>query len=136
MYLENKYTRWYYAIIIAAQSQNRKKNNGVYYENHHNKTWTETAIKTRLDNCLKNASKRKGVKNPKHGKKMFINYVNKNKLIFNKIWEMFDQGKNRRQIALELNISWDRINIAINNKEKVLNIIDNYYYDRQIRKPF
>ena len=35
MYLENKYTRWYYAIIIAAQSQNRKKNNGVYYENHH-----------------------------------------------------------------------------------------------------
>ena len=243
MYLENKYTRWYYAIIIAAQSQNRKKNNGVYYQNHHilpkslggdnskdnlvnltarehfichllltkmtigndcykmkyalstivycknigygryvpssrlydliknnhckaiqdywteekrkeqalkckkqftgsrstpqtikklqNKTWTETAIKTRLDNCLKNAAKRKGVKNPKHGKKMFINYVNKNKLIFNKIWEMFDQGKNRRQIALELNISWDRINIAINNKEKVLNIIDNYYYDTE-----
>ena len=34
-FLDNKYTRWYYAIIIAAQSQNRKKNNGVYYENHH-----------------------------------------------------------------------------------------------------
>jgi hypothetical protein len=34
-FLDNKYTRWYYAIIVAAQSQNRKKNNGVYYENHH-----------------------------------------------------------------------------------------------------
>jgi hypothetical protein len=33
MYLQNKYTRWYYQII--SQAQLRKVSNSIYYEYHH-----------------------------------------------------------------------------------------------------
>lgn len=35
MFLENKYTRWYYSIIRNAEKENRKRNDIMYYENHH-----------------------------------------------------------------------------------------------------
>ena len=106
-----------------------KLKSGIIFSDEHKeklrrKTWTEKAINTRLNNCLKNAAARKGVPNPHHHEKVFNAYVRKNKFIFIKIWEMYDNGKNRRQISLERNISWDRVNLAINNKEKILTVID------------
>ncbi len=35
MFIQNKYTKWYYSIIEDAKSQNRKKSNDAYYEKHH-----------------------------------------------------------------------------------------------------
>lgn len=35
MYIQNKYTNWYYNIVNKAQSENRKKKQGIYYESHH-----------------------------------------------------------------------------------------------------
>jgi hypothetical protein len=35
IYLDNKYSNWYYSIISNAKNQPRRKNNGIYYENHH-----------------------------------------------------------------------------------------------------
>lgn len=34
MFIENKYTNWYYSIINAAKCQSRNKDNG-YFESHH-----------------------------------------------------------------------------------------------------
>lgn len=81
-----------------------------------NKVWTEKAVASRLVNCLNSAAKRKGVKNPAHGKKIFELYVFKNKDLIQKIWELFNTGNNRRQIAFHLGVSWDRVNVAINRK--------------------
>jgi hypothetical protein len=89
-------------------------------EKHRNKIWTEKAIQNRLNNCLSSAAKRKGVKNPDHGQKLFLTYVVKNENIIKQVWELFENGLNRRQIALTLNISWDRVNMAINKKEHIL----------------
>jgi len=35
MFIDNKYTKWYFKIIENAKNQNRKKKNKVYYESHH-----------------------------------------------------------------------------------------------------
>ena len=35
MFIENKYTKWYYLIIDNAKLEFRKKKNGIYYESHH-----------------------------------------------------------------------------------------------------
>lgn len=35
MFLNNKYTNWYYSIINQAMNQKRKKGMGIYYELHH-----------------------------------------------------------------------------------------------------
>lgn len=35
MFLENKYTKWYFKIIEVAKTSNRKKRSGIYYESHH-----------------------------------------------------------------------------------------------------
>jgi len=35
MFLENKYTKWYYEIIDRVKKEDRKKGMGVYYEEHH-----------------------------------------------------------------------------------------------------
>jgi hypothetical protein len=84
-----------------------------------NKPWSEKQKASRLENCLKSAAKRKGKKNPEQGKRVFANYVNKNKDIFNDIWQLFDAGKNRRQISIALGISWDRANVAINKRSEI-----------------
>jgi hypothetical protein len=89
-----------------------------------NKTWTEKAIQNRLNNCLKSAANRKGVKNPSHGELIFKNYAIKNKEIILQIWSLFDSGFNRRQISLSLGISWDKANVAINKRAQIKS-----YYD-------
>ena len=94
-------------------------------EKHRNKVWTEKAIESRLSNCLKSAAKRKGTKNPKQSETIFINYVEKNKDLIRKIWDLYSQGNNRRQISLLLDISWDRVNLAINRKEEILKALEN-----------
>jgi len=35
MFIENKYTKWYFLIINFAKSQIRVKKKGIYYESHH-----------------------------------------------------------------------------------------------------
>jgi hypothetical protein len=35
LFIENKYTNWYFNIIDNSYRQNRKKNDSTYYENHH-----------------------------------------------------------------------------------------------------
>ena len=88
------------------------------------KIWTEKAKENRLTNCLTSAAKRKGVKNPDHGKRIFYNYVLANRDLIPLIWDLYDKGLNRRQISLQLNISWDRVNLAINNKVNILSILE------------
>lgn len=87
------------------------------------KVWTETAIQNRLNNCLQNAAKRKGVKNPTHGKVIFEAYIKNNIHLIEQIWEIFDKGINRRQIALTLGISWDRVNLAINKRDQIKDVL-------------
>lgn len=88
-------------------------------EKYRNKNWTDRAKSNRLENCYKNAAKKKGTKNPEHGKTIFKNYVDKNKEIFKKIWELYNVGINRQQISKKLGISWDRVNLAINKKQDI-----------------
>lgn len=89
-------------------------------EKHRNRNWSEKAKDNRLSNCLTSAAKRKGVKNPAHGKRVFHKYVEKNSELIKQIWELYEQGINRRQIALHLGITWDRVGLAINRKEDIL----------------
>lgn len=88
-------------------------------EKHRNKVWSEKAIKTRLANCLRSAANRKGKKNPKHGKKIFENYVITNKDFILKVWKLFDSGLNKRQISLKIFVSYDRVKIAVNKRKEI-----------------
>jgi len=81
-----------------------------------NKVWTEKAIENRLENCLKSAASRKGKKNPNHGAAVFNAYVTKNIKLFGQIWELHDKGKNRHQISIQLEISWEKVNMAVNKR--------------------
>jgi len=90
-----------------------------------NKIWSNKALENRLQNCLTSAAKRKGVSNPKHSERLFQNYVNNNIGIITLIWDLFSQGKNRRQISLQLGITWDRVNLAINSKDKIITFLEN-----------
>lgn len=35
LFIQNKYSKYYYKIIEKAKNQERKKNTGIYYESHH-----------------------------------------------------------------------------------------------------
>jgi hypothetical protein len=94
-------------------------------ESYRNKVWSEKAIQSRLNNCLKNAAKRKGTKNPQHGEVIFKNYVTNNKEIILQIWSLSDLGYNRRQVSIQLGISWDRVNVAINKRAQILKELEN-----------
>lgn len=89
-----------------------------------NKVWTDTAKANRLANCLKSAAARKGKKNPEHSVAIFKNYALKNKEIIEQVWVLFDQANNRRQIAIRLGITWDRVNIAVNKRIDLQNLYD------------
>lgn len=96
----------------------------LHKEKLRNKTWTEKALENRLTNCLVNARKRKGLKDPEHGKKIFIAYVNKNKEIIKQVLIMHDNGLTRRKIAIQLNISWDRVNTVIKRRSQIDEILE------------
>lgn len=109
---------------IGAAAKNRTVSEETK-EKHRNKVWSEKAIQNRLNNCLASAAKRKGTKNPEHRQKLFLAYVRKNEDLLKCIWQMFDSGMNRRQIALELKVSWERVDAAINRKEQIIKVLEN-----------
>ena len=59
----------YFATIDKTTDKYKQRGNGAHEYNLH-KTWTEKAIASRLENCLKNAAKRKGTKNPEQSIRM------------------------------------------------------------------
>ena len=111
-----------HAQKISKSTKGRKLSEEIK-EKYRKKTWTEKALQNRLKNCLESAAKRKGKPNPEHGERIFKNYVNRNKEVIFQIWELFDSGMNRRKIAQKLGISWDRVDLSINKREKIKNII-------------
>jgi hypothetical protein len=111
-------TTTYFATVDKSTDEYKRRGEGARQYNL-NKTWTEKALANRLENCLKSAAARKGKKNPNHGNRIFLNYVDKNKELIKQIWKLYNIGLNRRQIAIELNISWDRVNLAINKKQDI-----------------
>jgi hypothetical protein len=120
-----------YFALVDKTSEEFKRRCERSREYNLNKTWTEKAIATRLENCLKSAASRKGKKNPKHGEQIFANYVNKNIEIIEQIWDLYASGLNRRQISIKLGITWDRVNLAINKKQEI-----EIYYDKKIGRTF
>ena len=86
------------------------------------KVWTEKAINSRLENCLKNAAKRKGKKNPEHAKKLFEKYVNDNRDFILTVWQLFDAGHNKRQISLQIKVSYDRVKNAVDKRNQIEDI--------------
>lgn len=85
-----------------------------------NKKWSQKAIDNRLQNCLKAAKARKGSKwDEERYKLKFEQYIEKNKHLFSQVFSLADTGMNVRQIALKLQISWDRVNYIIANKYRL-----------------
>lgn len=89
-----------------------------------NKKWSEKALENRLNNCLKAAKARKGStwSNEKR-QQIFNNYIEKNKHLFPQVFTLADQGVNTRQISIMMNISWDRVNYILVNRNKLNNIL-------------
>jgi hypothetical protein len=108
-------TTTYFATVDKLTDEYKRRGEGARQYNL-NKVWTDKALANRLNNCLKSAAARKGKKNPKHGKVIFKNYAIKNIEVIKQIWDLYNQGKNRRQISIQLSISWDRVNLAINKR--------------------
>jgi hypothetical protein len=92
-------------------------------EKMRNKAWSEKAIQNRLDNCLKSAEARKGTnwKESQHQLR-FLKYIEQNKNLFPKVFELVDSGMNVRQIALNLGISWDRVKYILDNRSRINNV--------------
>ena len=85
------------------------------------KEWTDKAIKTRLENCIKNAKQRKGTNWTSQQRQARLdNYVDKNIEIFKKVYTLHQDGLNNRQISMQLNITWDKVKYILKNKEAFL----------------
>ena len=83
-----------------------------------NKTWTEKAIRNRLENCLKSAAKRKGTKwSDKLREARLIGYISKNFEIALKIIDLDNQGLNKLQIAKQLGVSWEKVKYSLLHRE-------------------
>jgi hypothetical protein len=82
------------------------------------KIWTEKAIQTRLENCLKNASARKGSSwSIRHRNSRLTTYLEKNLEIALQIISLHDTGMNNRQISEKLDISWDKVKYSLQHRE-------------------
>jgi hypothetical protein len=85
-----------------------------------NKEWTQKALDTRRQNCIKAAEARKGSKwSEEHHANRFIAYLKKNKHLFPQVLELHDAGINNRQISIKLGISWDRVKYMIVNRDRI-----------------
>jgi hypothetical protein len=83
-----------------------------------NKVWTEKAIQTRLENCLKNAAARKGKTwTDKKRQSTLTTYLGKNLEIALQIISLHDTGMNNRQISEKLDISWDKVKYSLQHRE-------------------
>jgi hypothetical protein len=82
------------------------------------KIWTEKAIKSRLENCLKNAAARKGKTwTDKKRQSTLTTYLGKNLEIALQIFPLHDAGMNNRQISEKLDISWDKVKYSLQHRE-------------------
>jgi hypothetical protein len=82
------------------------------------KIWTEKAIQTRLDNCLKNAAARKGQPWTNKKRQSTLNtYLQKNLNIAIEIIALHDSGMNNLQISKQLNVSWEKVKYSLQHRE-------------------
>jgi hypothetical protein len=83
-----------------------------------NKIWTEKAIQTRLENCLKSAVARTGSSwSIRHRNSRLTTYLGKNLEIALQIFPLHDAGMNNRQISEKLDISWDKVKYSLQHRE-------------------
>lgn len=85
------------------------------------KEWSQLAEQTRLNNCLKAASDRKGNKWSEEMRKARLDtYLNKNLDIATKIIELADSGLNNLTIAKTLNVSWEKVKYSLLHRDDFL----------------
>jgi hypothetical protein len=90
-------------------------------EYNKSKVWTEKAVQSRLDNCLKNAAARKG--KPWTDQKRRSNmdtYIAKNVDVALKIIELYDTGLSKLKVSQHLGVSWDKVKYAILHRANFL----------------
>jgi len=104
----------YYATVDKNSKEYLDRIEQIRDFQKNNKVWTEKAIESRTANCLKAAESRIGSKwTTDHRQARMTTYVNKNLEIATKIIALADQGFNKRQIALQLNITWDKVKYSL-----------------------
>ena len=87
-----------------------------------NRSWSDRAIQTRLDNCLKNAQARAGTQWSEARRTLRNDqYYEKNKEMAMRVFELYDQGNNALTISKLLNISWDKANKMIIRRSEFIN---------------
>jgi len=86
-------------------------------EKMRNRVWTEKAVQSRLDNCLKNAAERKGQPWTDKKRQSTLNtYLEKNLDIALQIISSHDEGLNNLQISKKLEISWDKVKYSLQHR--------------------
>jgi hypothetical protein len=81
------------------------------------KTWTEKAVQSRLNNCLKNAKARKDKPwNDKKRQSTLNTYLEKNLELALQIISLYDTGLNNLQISKKLEISWDKVKYSLQHR--------------------
>ena len=84
-----------------------------------NKVWTKKALENLKNIAIKSATNRKGSKwTNEHRHSRTTSYIAKNLDIATKVIALADQGLNRRQISLELNITWDKVKYLLLNRSE------------------
>jgi hypothetical protein len=95
-----------------------RKHKEATKEKHRNKVWTEKAIQTRLNNCLKSAAARKGKTwSKEHRTSRLTTYLQKNLQIAMEIIALHDSGLNNLQISKQLQITWDKVKYSLLHRE-------------------
>ena len=85
------------------------------------KVWTETAIQSRLENCLKNANARKGKSwTDAHRESRLTTYIEKNLEIALKIIELHDTGLSKLKVSQQLGVSWEKVKYSVLHREDFL----------------
>lgn len=117
MWTEEK--RKMHGAITGAKAKGRKWSDSSK-QKFKDKEWSQKALDTRLQNCLKAAAARKGSKwtTDRHDAK-FQQYIEKNKHLFPEAFALHDEGMNIRQISLTMGISWEKAKYIIDNKERL-----------------
>lgn len=85
------------------------------------KIWSEKAVQSRLDNCLKNADARKGKSwTNAHRKSRLETYIEKNLEIALKIIELHDTGLSKLKVSQQLGVSWEKVKYSVLHREDFL----------------
>lgn len=86
-----------------------------------NRVWTEKAIQSRLDNCLKSADARKGKPWTDNKRQSTLTaYLEKNLEIALKIIELHDTGISKLKVSQQLGVSWDKVKYSVLHREDFL----------------